>query len=126
MSGSCVPVIVPVVFMTLGRALWSASVQLKSRSAAQCVSTLSTGAVIITHQKLLWQVCSLQFPQKNEVLLSFSNHSAAAMTLQDGSSVTDSPGISTCGDYLNRLSVYGGRGAVVLSRPAKVHRIIPQ
>lgn len=35
MSGSCVPVIVPVVFMTLRRALWSASVQLKSRAAAQ-------------------------------------------------------------------------------------------
>lgn len=124
MSGSCVPVIVPVVFMTLRRALWSASVQLKSRAAAQ-----------VRQHTLDWRgdnnspeasAAGLLSSISSEVLLSFSNHSAAAMTLQDGSSVTDSPGISTCGDYLNRLSVYGGRGAVVLSRPAKVHRIIPQ
>lgn len=124
MSGSCVPVIVPVVFMTLGRALWSASVQLKSCAAAQ-----------VRQHTLDWRgdnnspeasAAGLLSSISSEVLLSFSNHSAAAMTLQDGSSVTDSPGISTCGDYLNRLSVYGGRGAVVLSRPAKVHRIIPQ
>lgn len=124
MSGSCVPVIVPVVFMTLRRALWSASVQLKSRAAAQ-----------VRQHTLDWHgdnnspeasAAGLLSSISSEVLLSFSNHSAAAMTLQDGSSVTDSPGISTCGDYLNRLSVYGGRGAVVLSRPAKVHRIIPQ